>query len=209
MLSHLFEISNPELGIYSKSDGIHLRLIAKAGSKKQALELIYPIETQIRNIMGKSIWGSNNETPQSISASLLNQLDLKVGIFETYTGGAIYTKLVDSELGLKSLAGTLIINVQSHLVDHGINQAVIEKYGENSSETVKLMASKSKEIFHSDIGIAVTGDESNVIHIGFQLNKRRYAINKKYPGDKARVLLRASTEAFLTLDMLLREDYNL
>ena len=98
--------------------------------------------------------------------------------------------------------------VQSQLVDHGINQSVIEKYGENSPETVKLMASKAKEIFHSDIGISITGDESNIVHIGFNINEKSYAIDRKYPGDKARVLLRASTEAFLKLDMLLRENYD-
>ena len=208
MLSQLFKINNPELGIYSKADGIHLRLIAKADSKKQAHELICPIETQIRNIMGESIWGTNDETPQSNVSSLLSRLDLKVGIFETYTGGTIYTTLGDSELGLKALAGTVIIRDQSQLVDHSINQSVIEKYGENSSETVKLMASKAKEIFHSDIGISITGDESNIVHIGFNINEKSYAIDRKYPGDKARVLLRASTEAFLKLDMLLRENYD-
>ena len=209
MLSHLFEIDNPELGIYSKSDGIHLRLIAKAGSKKQAHELIYPIENQIRNIMGKSIWGTNDETPQSNVASLLNQLALKVGIFETYTEGAIYTHLGDSELGRKSLAGTVIILDQNQLVEHGINQSIIEQYGANSSETVKLLASKAKGFFNSDIGISITGDESNIVNIGFEINEKSYAINRKYPGDKSRVLLRASTESFLNLDRLLRENYDL
>ena len=43
MLSPLFESVNPNLGIYSKEDGIHLRAIARASSEQEAQELIAPI----------------------------------------------------------------------------------------------------------------------------------------------------------------------
>ena len=74
---------------------------------------------------------------------------------------------------------------------------------------MKLLASKAKGFFNSDIGISITGDESNIVNIGFEINEKSYAINRKYPGDKSRVLLRASTESFLNLDRLLRENYDL
>lgn len=206
MLSHLFRINNPELGIYSKSDGIHLRLIAKASTKQEALAIIHPTEIRIRNIMGNSIWGTNDETAQSRVASLLYSQNLTAGIFETFTAGAIYTKLADTEMGLKSLNGTLILRDQRQIADHGINKSVVEQHGQNSPETVKVMASRAKEFFHSDIGIAVTGDDSGIVHIGFDVNSKQFSTNRKYPGDHLRIVLRASTEVFLNLDAFLRNN---
>ena len=48
MLSPLFESDNPNLGIYSKQDGIHLRAIASASTQEEAQALIEPMEREIR-----------------------------------------------------------------------------------------------------------------------------------------------------------------
>jgi molybdopterin-biosynthesis enzyme MoeA-like protein len=43
----LFSSTNPELGIYAKPDGIHLRLIAKAPKREEAEKMIAQSEARL------------------------------------------------------------------------------------------------------------------------------------------------------------------
>ena len=47
----------PYLGIYAKSDGIHLRIIARAPSEDAARGLIEQMERGLVSIVGPYIWG--------------------------------------------------------------------------------------------------------------------------------------------------------
>ena len=62
VLSELFRIRNPSLGIYSKPDGIHLRAIATAKTEPEARALIEPMESEIRKTVGHAIWGESRST---------------------------------------------------------------------------------------------------------------------------------------------------
>ena len=73
LLTPLFESVNPNLGIYSKEDGIHLRAIATASSAREAEALIAPMEASIRDIVGDAIWGVDDETPETLVASMLRK----------------------------------------------------------------------------------------------------------------------------------------
>ena len=46
MVSPLLKSANPTIGVYSKADGIHLRLTAKAASAREANLLIHPVEEE-------------------------------------------------------------------------------------------------------------------------------------------------------------------
>src|SRR5262249_60549790 len=63
-IAEFFGQENPYLGIYSKADGIHLRLIARARDVSTAHELIMPIEDVIVAPLGPSVWGYHNHTPR-------------------------------------------------------------------------------------------------------------------------------------------------
>ena len=57
VISEFFGQENPYLGIYSKADGIHLRIIARAQDESQARVLIQPVEEAIISRLGTYIWG--------------------------------------------------------------------------------------------------------------------------------------------------------
>ena len=48
MVSEYFGKENPYLGIYSKADGIHLRVIARAKTEAIARDMIKPVEDAIQ-----------------------------------------------------------------------------------------------------------------------------------------------------------------
>ena len=53
IFTHLFGKENPFLGIYSKQDGIHLRIIAKANTREMARNLIEPLEAELCDKLGR------------------------------------------------------------------------------------------------------------------------------------------------------------
>jgi hypothetical protein len=64
VISEFFGQENPYLGIYSKADGIHLRIIARAGDEAAARLMICPVEDAIVDRLGSYIWGYDEETPE-------------------------------------------------------------------------------------------------------------------------------------------------
>src|SRR5215467_10832666 len=58
--------NNPTVATYAKSDGIDVRITAKAETHGQAEELVAVMETQIRQILGRFIFGIDKDTLQSV-----------------------------------------------------------------------------------------------------------------------------------------------
>ena len=134
MLSPLFESDNPYLGIYSKPDGIHLRAIARAASEDEARSLIEPVESQIRGVVGDSIWGVDDETPGSQVGSLLADRGLGLGVMESLTGGLLAGSLADDAFGDEVLRGAMVLLDSGNLADHGVDPEVLRRHGPVSAE---------------------------------------------------------------------------
>lgn len=94
--SHLFGLGNPFLGIYSKQDGIHLRIIAHSKTHKKARKLIAPIEEEIVHSIGASIWGFDDDTPAIKLMCLLEEKKLQLNIWESFTNGLIAHNLSEA-----------------------------------------------------------------------------------------------------------------
>ena len=89
MVAQYLEKENPYLGIYSKADGIHLRIIARAPDEEAARSLIRPVEKGIVSIVGPHIWGYDDETPEQAVGQLLTDKGLTLATMETCTGGLL------------------------------------------------------------------------------------------------------------------------
>ena len=63
-IAEFFGRENPYLGIYSKADGIHLRMIARARDVATAQAMIKPVEEAIVTRLAPYVWGYDDETPE-------------------------------------------------------------------------------------------------------------------------------------------------
>ena len=63
-LGELVRGANPTVATYAKSDGIHVRIAARARDDAQARSLIAGAEGQIRALFGQSIYGADDERPR-------------------------------------------------------------------------------------------------------------------------------------------------
>ena len=94
-VSSLFGRENPYLGIYARQDGIHLRIIARAPTQEDALELIAPMEAEIREALQFAIWGVDGETPEERVGALLAERGLTLAAMESCTGGLLASTVTD------------------------------------------------------------------------------------------------------------------
>ena len=108
MLGHLFGKDNPFLGIYSKQDGIHLRIIAHANSVKKAQSLIDPLDMEIHKSLNSSVWGYGEDTPAQILVNELKAQKRNLVVTEGFTKGIICSFLSEAPGASEILNGGFI-----------------------------------------------------------------------------------------------------
>ena len=213
MIAPLFASENPILGIYSKVDGIHLRAIATARTETEARELIGPMEAEIRSVVGDSIWGEDEETPESQVATLLKERGQSLGIMESFTGGLLASNLAEIPGCEEFLRGSIVANGRDVLERQGVSHALIDRFGEVSPEVAKAMAVAVRDQLGADVGVSVTGlvTESGdsraplgTCHMGFALGDNTSSVSGHYPTQRLRLRGRAATHALVELIRLLR-----
>ena len=157
IMSEFFGQENPYLGIYSKADGIHLRVIARAANEGEAWTMIQPVETAIGDRLGEYIWGYDDETPeQSVGQALLGS-GLTLGTMEYCTGGFLANSITDFPQSAEYFRGGVVAFTAEQAVDNGVPAAVLEQHGLVSEEAAKAMARAVRDKLGADYGIAITG----------------------------------------------------
>ena len=138
LLTGLTPSKNPTVAVYAKQDGIHVRITAKAASEEQATRAIAPVETEVRRLMGESVWGTDDDTQETVVVDLLRACGATVGVFETVTGGQLSSMLAGAADASTVLKGSLVV-----LEDMTV-------------EPVEL-AERAREHFSADMGVATAG----------------------------------------------------
>ena len=157
IVSEFFGQENPYLGIYSKPDGIHLRVIARARDTGAAWTLIQPVEKAIVDRLAPYIWGYDEESPEQAIGHALKEEGLTLATMESCTGGYLansITEVPDSEEYYKG--GVVAYNDQIKIAN-GVPAEIIEKHGTVSQETATAMARAIRERMGTDLGIGITG----------------------------------------------------
>ena len=80
---------NPTVGTLAAIGDVRIRIAARADSPEGAAALIDAMEAEIRRRLGILIYGVDDETLQGNTAALLERKTLRLGVVETFTGGAI------------------------------------------------------------------------------------------------------------------------
>ena len=156
-IADCFGRENPYLGIYSKADGIHLRMIAHARDVATAHTLITPIEEVILTRLAPYVWGYDAETPEQAVGALLMARGETLATLESGTGGFLahsITEVADSAVYFK---GGVVASSPMLSLAHGVPPTVLQQYGTISQESAIAMAHAIREQFGATFGIGVTG----------------------------------------------------
>ena len=157
VMDEYFGQENPYLGIYSKADGIHLRIIARAASEGEARSMIQPVEAAIEERLGEYIWGYDDETPeQSVGQALLGK-GLTMATMETCTGGFLANSITESPQAFRYFRGGVVAFSPQQAMENGVPAGVVEQHGLASERAAAAMASAARERLDADYGIGIAG----------------------------------------------------
>jgi len=157
MLSPLLSSANPTIGVYAKTDGIHLRLSAKAAKRQDAEALLSDLEVKVRDILKDIIWGTDDDTPETAVGAILKQRGLTVATMESCTGGLLSSTITDVPGSSAYFKGGVITYTNELKIASGVPSTTIEQFGAISGETAMAMAAAVRQRLGADIGLSVTG----------------------------------------------------
>jgi len=212
LLAPISKLSNPTIATYINPDGVHVRITAKAKGNSQAEHLLSIKEEEVRDILSPFIWGTDDDTLDSVIGKLLRANYLTLATMESCTEGLLSNTIAS---GLESSAyfkGGMVACCNESKVSLGLDASILERYGNESNQAAKAMARIARSNLKADIGLAITGDmnpggNSGNIFIGLSSDKLERTTAHTLFGNRLRVKQRAVYAALFKLrGILLEED---
>ncbi|MDI9519881.1 MAG: CinA family nicotinamide mononucleotide deamidase-related protein [Bacillota bacterium] len=88
---------NPTLAPYAKDGESSIRLTARAKTKEEAEALIKPVIAQIRQRLGKAVYGVDVKNLESVIADQLTEKQMSLCVLEAGTGGLAAKRLQETD----------------------------------------------------------------------------------------------------------------
>ena len=90
LIGHLIaESANPTVGVLARPGQVDVRIAARAGTVGDANRLIEPVEGEVRRLLGDHIFGSDDDTIESVIGDMLVERDASVSVYEDLSSGAV------------------------------------------------------------------------------------------------------------------------
>jgi nicotinamide-nucleotide amidase len=159
-LGGLLRSTNPSVGVYSRADGIQVRIAAKAAGREEAERLIAPVEAEARRLLGDAVWGADDDTLEGVVGAMLRERGLTLATMESCTGGLLASTITDAAGSSDYFRGGLVSYATEVKIALGVSREVVAEHGVVSGECAREMARVARESAlggAADIGIGVTG----------------------------------------------------
>ncbi len=155
MIRPLMDAEHPTVAPYAQTGEVHLRLTAKAPTVAEADTLLDPVEAEIRQILGRHVFGIDDTTLEMATIQLLAERGETIAVAESMTGGELLGRLTQSPGASKVVKGGWVV----YTVEAKENWLGISvEHGPVSSETAVNMAVAAREKSGSTWGIGITGN---------------------------------------------------
>ena len=208
LVSPLLSSSNPSIGVYSKPDGIQLRITAKAERKQDAEKMIAEREAQVRSLLGDIVWGTDEETLEAVAAKLLVQKGLTLATMESYTGGLLAHLITSLPENADCFKGGLVATKDDMLVSFGVDAALVAEHGAGGPEVARVMAESVRRRLGADVGLGITGagrladaaaGQANKVYIAIAGDNNQRVASGNYPPMLLELKRRAAYQALFEL----------
>lgn len=146
------------LGFYPRFPENHIVITVRGDDEETARRTIDLAQTRIVERLEKYVFGYDDETLESIIASMLMESGLTISVAESCTGGLITDRLTNVPGSSMFLdRGVVVYSNVSKTELLGVPMAILETFGAVSEETAVSMADGVRKSGKTDIGLAVTG----------------------------------------------------
>lgn len=156
-LEALLHSTNPTIATYAKADAVDVRVTAKAENMQRAEEMIGEMEAQVRQLLGRHIFGTDKDTLQSVIGAALTERHQTLAVMESLTGGYLAHTITNVPGSSRYFLGGAVTYTNALKVQMGVPRETLEQFGAISPETARAMASSVRQLFQADYGIGVTG----------------------------------------------------
>ncbi len=150
--------TNPSIGLLAHPGQVDIRIAAKAESVEQAAPLIEQIEAHIRERLPTQIYGTDDDTQESMLCRLLHEREVTLALAETNTGGHIGQRLTSVPHSEPVFCGGIVASGPQSLQRLlPIPAEHFTQHDMHSMDTAICMAHAVKEQCGTDIGMGLTG----------------------------------------------------
>jgi nicotinamide-nucleotide amidase len=150
--------TQPTIAYLAGSGRVRVRLTAKAGSEAEALAMIEPVETEIRERLGKhAVQGTTSDLAQALG-EILREKKITVASAESLTGGLLGAELSGAGGSSDFFKGGIVSYWTEAKRDVlGVDESVLLGPGAVSEEAAAAMAQAVALRFDTELGLSTTG----------------------------------------------------
>ncbi|HJM61118.1 MAG TPA: CinA family nicotinamide mononucleotide deamidase-related protein [Alphaproteobacteria bacterium] len=189
-IAELDRLGSPTLAFQASGiEGIKVRITAKAADEAAAEAVLTEEETRLRDMLGPIIFGTDDETMESVVIGAMREKGLTLAVAEGVTGGIAGTRLVLVPGADDVLRGTVVSPLEGE-PPLGLPAA------QPTPEAASAMAAAVRETLDADIGLATTGiferdhpsgERPGTVYLGLARERGTESRLVRLPGDRDRV----------------------
>jgi nicotinamide-nucleotide amidase len=155
-LADLYEATtNPSVAFLASGGEIKVRLSAKADTAEEAATMLEPLDREVRDRLGDSVFGVDDETIQVVLFRLLEERGWRIGVAESVTGGLLSAALTEVPGSSEYFVGG-VVPYDARLKQSLLGVADITTVVNEA--TAVAMASGVREMLGVEVGVAITGE---------------------------------------------------
>jgi len=157
-MADLLEGTNPTVAPYAGSGEVKLRITARAVTAEAAVQLLAPVEAEIRARTGALCFGVDEASLASVLLEQLRSRGQTLAVAESCTGGGLGASLAAVPGASDVLLGGVI--AYANRVKHGllgVPAELLEAHGAVSDPVARAMAEGARRATGADWALALTG----------------------------------------------------
>ena len=190
VIERLEAAGNPTLAFLASGwEGLKVRLTAKAASESAARLLLGTCEGEVRALIDETVFGTDDDTMESVVLQLLRERGLSLGLAESVTGGLVAGRLTNVPGASEVFRGSIVSYASAVKFDLlGVpNGPVVNE------AAAAAMARGVQRVLDCDVGLALTGvagpDEQDgmpvgTLCVGIAIGAEVHARTLRMPGQR-------------------------
>jgi nicotinamide-nucleotide amidase len=171
-------------------------------------------EVQVRERVGKYVYGVDEETPAASVGKLLRDRNLTIATMESCTGGLLANMLTDNPGSSNYFKAGMVAYTAEAKIGFGVDPQVIERVGTVDAATAEAIARAARERAGADIGLSTTGVAGpdplegkpvGALYLGLDIAGKRKSEGRQIVTTRAEFKRRAAMDALFLLWRSLHE----
>jgi nicotinamide-nucleotide amidase len=154
VIDRLEALGNPTLAFLASGwEGLKVRLTAAAANQVEATALLDSWDGEVRSLIGDQVFGTDDDTMESVVLEVLRQRGLTLGVAESVTGGLVSGRLTAIAGASDVLRGGVVSYASEVKFDLlGVTPGPVIR-----ESTAIEMARGVRKVLGADVGLALTG----------------------------------------------------